>query len=205
MNNINEIPLVRLSAHSVLLEDVDNVSVAKQMYMNAIPIEQECPEYGHVSRGFLQYEDLVVPVSKEIKHLEQQILQTIQQISGKKHEIDDIWGVVLTKGQSVIAHSHKSNLHANPAEHFSFAYYPDVPDGAAELIFMVGYADTMQTTVAIKPQVGLLVIFNSYVTHMTARHKSNETRLVISGNTSPLDPDTKPNADWSVYHDRPII
>lgn len=200
---INEIPLIRLSAFSSVLDNVDNEAIARQMYSQAVPIEQESPDYGWISRGFVQFEDLIVPISPEITALEESIKMVIAMISGKECIIDDIWGVVLEKNQSVLAHSHKSNLHHHPQEHYSFAYYPDAPDGSAELMFMVGYCDTMQHVVPIKPRPGLLVVFNSFIYHMTARHALEQKRLVISGNTSPIRPNENPNADWTVYHERP--
>ncbi len=202
VGQINEVPLIRLSAFTCILDDIDNDVIARQMYSQAIPIERETPDYGWISRGFVQFDDLVVPVSDEISALEEKIKTVIHRISGKECVIDDIWGVVLEKHQSVLAHSHRSNLHSHPEEHYSFAYYPDCPVGSAELIFMVGYCDTMQHAVPIKPQPGLLVVFNSFISHMTARHALEATRLVISGNTSPVSPNAEPNADWTVYHDR---
>jgi len=205
MNSINQVGLINLNAYTTVFDDVDNAAIASEMYEHAGLIEQETPDYGWISRGFVQHEDLVVPVTKNISKLEEKIKETISIISNKPCVIDDIWGVALTKDQSVIAHNHKSNLHPHPHEYFSFAYYPDAPEGSAELIFHVGYCDTMSHAVPVYPTTGLLVVFNSYVNHMTARHKLDTRRLVISGNTSPVEPNLEPNADWSVYHERPVI
>lgn len=205
MVKVEEVNLINLNAYTVKLDGVDNVTIASQMYEHAGFIEPESPEYGWQSRGFVQYEDLVVPITKKITELENKIKESIFQISQKECVIDDIWGVILTKDQSVIAHNHSSNLHPHPQEYFSFAYYPDAPEGSAELIFSVGYCDKMSHVVPVYPETGLLVIFNSYINHMTARHKLDTRRLVISGNTSPVNPSVQPNADWSVYHTRPNL
>jgi hypothetical protein len=63
----------------------------------------------------------------------------------------------------------------------------------------------MQGNFAVHPEVGMLVVFNSYITHMTARHKVDEPRRVLSMNLGPKNPSNLPNADWSVYWDRPTI
>jgi hypothetical protein len=63
----------------------------------------------------------------------------------------------------------------------------------------------MQTNVPVIPEKGKLVVFNSYITHMTARHSIDEPRLVVSMNLAPVVPNIDPNADWSVYWNRPII
>lgn len=40
---------------------------------------------------------------------------------------------------------------------------------------------------------------------MISRNKSTEPRLVVSMNLGPTEPRVDPNADWSVYRNRPIV
>ncbi len=202
---IIELPIIRQSVYKTYLDSVNHAQIASDLRLYSTPIEQECPDHGWVSRGFVQYEDLVVPITPEIIKLENSILEVLNKISGKEYEIHDMWSVDLVKNQSVIAHSHHSNLHAHPEEYFSIAYYPEVPDGSAELIFSTQWCGIMQGNFAITPEVGMLVIFNSYITHMTARHKVDAPRRVLSMNLGPKNPNRLPNADWSVYWDRPVI
>ena len=108
-------------------------------------------------------------------------------------------------GQSVIAHSHYKNNHTYPGDHFSIAYYPYAPVDSADLIFSANWCGYMHNTVSIKPKDGLLIIFNSFITHMTARQMIDEPRIVVSMNLSPTEPRSSPNADWSIYSDRPIV
>lgn len=204
-NQLQEIPVITQSIYTKTLESINHQQIKSDLDNYGIGINQESPERGWISRGFVQYEDIIVPVTPEIKKLEIEILSTMAEMTGKEYAIDDMWAVNLIKNQSVIAHSHHSNLHAHPSEYFSIAYYPEVPAGSAELIFMAEWCGVMKKTFAITPEVGLLVIFNSYMTHMTARHKIDEPRIVVSMNLGPKSPNKTPNADWSAYWNRPVI
>jgi len=204
-DNFDSHSLIDQKIYTKILNEVNHDQIASDINLYAKNIEQETPGYGHISRGFVQYEDLVLPITPEIKKLENCILLDFKNFFNKEYRIDDTWAVRLVENQSVIAHSHYSNHQIYPEEYYSIAYYPSVPDSSAELIFSAEWCGIMKNTFAVKPRKGLLVIFNSYITHMTARHKITEPRLVISMNLSPVNPKTTPNADWSVYWDRPII
>ena len=208
MNNqykIEEIPIIRQNVFTTVLTDINHSQIAADIKSYGKTIKQESPEYGWVSRGFVQYEDIVVPITPEITKLELSVLSVMETITEKQYSISEMWAVNLVKNQSVIAHSHYSNTHKRPDEYYSIAYYPCAPAGAAELIFSTSWCGHMNSSTAITPETGLLVVFNSFITHMTARHKIEEPRIVLSMNLSPINPTQDPNADWSVYWDRPRI
>lgn len=205
MSDIEKIPLIDLGIWVGKIEEVDPKIISDDIKNHAQTIEQSCPEYGAISRGFVQFEDLVMPVTKEITKLEQQVAKRLKNLFNKDYELHDTWAVDLVKNQSVISHTHHSNLHADPSEYFSVTYYPQVPDGSAELVFTYNYCGVMNGVKSVKPEVGTFVIFNSYIQHMTSRNQSDESRLVVSMNWGPVNPNTNPNADWSVYWDRPVI
>lgn len=202
---IDQVPVVSQNVYTSILDDINNLQMVSDLDRYGIGINQNSPEHGWISRGFVQYEDIIVPITPEIKKLENAILKIMNDLTGKEYLISDMWAVNLVKNQSVIAHSHHSNLHAHPSEYYSIAYYPDAPSGSAELIFLAEWCGVMQRTCAITPRTGMLVIFNSYMTHMTARHKLDDRRLVLSMNLGPVSPNMEPNADWSAYWDRPVI
>jgi hypothetical protein len=202
---INTIPLIQQNVFTANPDGIDHSKIASDVKLYGKTIKQECDEYGWVSRGFVQYEDIVVPITPEITKLENVILGIIGELAGKKYKINDMWAVNLLKNQSVIAHSHHSNFHIHPNEFYSACYYPEAGEDSAELIFTSNWCEHMSSTTAIKPETGMIVLFNSYLTHMTARQKSNSSRLVLSMNLAPLEPNMLPNADWSVYWDRPTI
>jgi hypothetical protein len=202
---ITTIPLIQQNVFTANAEGINHSKIASDVKLYGKTIKQECDEYGWVSRGFVQYEDIVVPITPETKMLEDFILGLVGELTGKKYKINDIWAVNLLQNQSVIAHSHHSNSHIHPNEYYSVCYYPEAGEDSAELIFTSNWCEHMSSTTAIKPETGMLVLFNSYLTHMTARQKSSSPRLVLSMNLAPLEPSMLPNADWSVYWDRPTI
>lgn len=205
MNKCEKVSLIDLGIWVGKFDDIDPIKISNDIKNYAKTIEQDCPEYGAISRGFVQFEDLVMPVTKEVTRLEKAVAEKLKELFGKDYVLHDTWAVDLIKNQSVIAHSHHSNLHVDPTEYYSVTYYPQVPDGSAELIFDYNYCGLINGVKSVKPEVGTFVIFNSYINHMTSRNQSNESRLVVSMNWGPTHPNVSPNADWSVYWDRPVI
>jgi hypothetical protein len=205
MNKINQIPLIDLCIWTDKLDEVDPEVISNDIKKYSKTIDQDCPDYGVVSRGFVQFEDLVMPVTPEISKLESTVADRLKFLFGKEYQLNDTWAVDLVKNQSVISHTHHSNLHLDPSEYYSVTYYPQVPEGSAELVFTYNYCGIINGVKSIKPEVGTLVIFNSFIQHMTSRNQSEESRLVVSMNWGPVTPNKSPNADWSVYWDRPII
>jgi hypothetical protein len=205
MSKINTIPLINQNIFTSQLLDIDNEQIVSDINLYGFPVNADCEEYGSVSRGFVQYEDTVVPVTPEFTKLEKLIVQIVDEVTNRKYKIDEIWAIKLMPGQSVIAHSHYKNHHTHPGDYFSIAYYPSAPLDSADLIFSAHWCGYMHNTISVKPQDGLLIIFNSFITHMTARQMIESPRIVVSMNLSPIEPRVNPNADWGIYTDRPII
>lgn len=205
MSEINTIPLINQNIFTTYLPDIDNKQIVSDINMYGMPVNGDCQEYGSVSRGFVQYEDTVVPVTQEFTKLEQQVVRVVEEIAQQEYKLDEIWAIKLMPGQSVIAHSHYKNHHTHPGDYFSVAYYPYAPEDSADLIFSAHWCGYMHNTISVKPQDGLLIIFNSFITHMTARQMIDNPRIVVSMNLSPTTPRETPNADWSIYANRPVI
>lgn len=191
--------------YSVYLEDIDHDQVASDINLYARGVNEKAEEYGRISREFVQYEDLVIPITPELIKLENAVIDAMKHLTGQEYEVYESWAMRLEKGQSVMAHSHYSNLHFHPQEFYSVAYYPQVPEGSTELIFTANWCGVRNVTVPVLPEKGLLVIFNSYITHMTARQRPEEPRVVVSMNLGPVVQNTERNADWSVYSNKTVI
>ena len=204
-HEINQIPVISQNIYTIILPSLNNKQIVSDIDNHGVGVNQQTPETGWVSRGFIQYDDIIVPDTPEINKLEKLILEVMMQITNVEYVVSEMWAVNLEKNQSVIAHTHHSNLHIYPEEFYSVAYYPDAPPGSAELIFSANWCGVMSNTYAVTPQTGMAIIFNSYMTHMTARHKLDDRRLVLSMNLGPLNPNMSPNAEWSVYRNRPVV
>jgi len=197
MNNIENINLLSIDIRKTKISNIDNKKL----------IEEIRSSDGHIEQHFLKnknhtyYEDQRYPFGKpESEKLIDILTEKVSQIIGKKMILSEIWTLTLKDGQSVAAHSHKSNLYMRQEEYFSIAYYPSAPDGSAELVFMVDACNTLEKSVSLRPETGDLVIFNSYLMHMTNRHQnSEEERVVISANFWPETVDSTPSQDWSAY------
>ncbi len=194
--NFNKINIFSLDVFTALLDNVDNDLVAKE-------IEEFSGNIPHVkdpSPAHTFYEDRNYPFEKpECAKLLKKINEAVNSIIGKKMTIESIWTLTLEHGQSVVGHTHKMNNHMYPEDYYSISYYVNAPEGSAELIFVTHHCNTIERTTSIKPQTGLLTVFNSYVHHMTNRHYSDEKRIVISANFRPYNENLTPNPDWSGY------
>ena len=155
-------------------------------------------EYGGIT-GLITIEDVLEEIVGEIEdEYDEENESFIKKISSKEYTVSAMWGLGLQKGESVEPHSHKSNSHLNPHEYFSVAYYPTAGFDDAQLVFGVPYANSQETVTHIQPTAGMLVIFPSYLTHWTTRQMSN-TRVVLSANVEPVEPETNTQQNWSAY------
>jgi hypothetical protein len=135
----------------------------------------------------------------EANRLLDAMLNVVNFVSNKEMQTEEAWTITLEKGQSVVSHSHRANWHMYPNDFFSAAYYVNAPTGSAPLIFEAGYCDIAQNTYSITPETGMLVIFNSFMKHMTGRHAADEKRVVVSANFIPRIQNMEPSPDISPY------
>lgn len=205
MYELKKIQLIDLGIFVGKIDEVNPEQISSDIKNYSKNIAQECDSSQAISRGFVQYEDLLVPLTPEVLKLENVVKNLLFNLTQRQYDLRETWAVDLEFNQSVISHSHYSNLHIHPEEYFSVTYYPQVPEGSADLIFSADYCNLMSSTVSVTPEVGTVIIFNSYIQHMTSRNKSKESRLVVSQNWCPTEPNMTENADWSVYLDRPTV
>jgi hypothetical protein len=193
----NKINLISLDVYTSIIEGIDNKLVAKEIeeFSGDIPNIKD----PHPAHTF--YEDRYYPFEKpECAKLLTKITETVNTILGKEMVMDSVWTLTLERGQSVVGHTHKVNTQLYPEEYYSISYYVDAPVGSAELIFLTQHCNTVERANSIKPQTGMLTLFNSFIHHMTNRHYSDEKRIVISANFSPKKPNLTPMPDWSLYN-----
>lgn len=194
--NINKLSLINLDIFTTKLSNIDNNFLSKNILKNLNT--PDVPGFLN-SHNHTYHEDTILTDSEELDKLIRAIEDFAKNVTCKKYILESIWGLVLNKGQSVMMHTHKSNRHLHPQEYYSIAYYPQVPDGSADLIFSLNYCNIIEQIKSVKPEEGLLVMFNSYIPHMTNDHKSIIPRIVISANIAPENPNTLVVPDWSPY------
>lgn len=188
--------LINLQYYTVNLEDIDNSFFVDSILQD--PVSPYAP-------GFLEthnhtfHEDTVLKDTPQLRTLQKAICDTMLNIFDKEYVVEYMWAITLRKGQHVMAHTHKSNYHMDPKEYYSIAYYPAAPQGSADLIFNLNYCNLIEDVQKVTPSPGTLVIFNSYVPHMTSVHQSDDPRIVISANLAPLNPNREIFPDYSPY------
>jgi hypothetical protein len=191
-----KISLISLDVHTCSIEGIDNALVEKEIkeFSGKIPDIKD----PHPAHTF--YEDRYYPFEKpECAKLLVKITETVNAILGREMVMDSAWTLTLERGQSVVGHTHKVNTQLYPLDYYSISYYVNAPAGSAELIFVTPYCNTVENTTTIKPETGMLTLFNSFIYHMTNRHYSDEKRIVISANFKPLKENLNINPDWSEY------
>jgi hypothetical protein len=197
MSEIEIIPLVTINAIKTKIEGINNEKLVDEIRSSREDVDKKYWENQHHT----YYEDKRYPYGKpEAEKLLKLLSEKVNSIVGKKLVLSEAWTLTLEEGQSVAAHSHKSNQAVHQEEYYSIAYYPSAPNDSADLIFMVTACNTIESSVIVAPKQGDLVIFNSYIMHMTNRHRNkNEERIVISANFIPEIPNNEPNQDWTAY------
>lgn len=197
MNKIEKIELISINILKTSLESIDNEVFIQEMQSSNTEIKTSYTENKHHT----YYEDRRFPFGKpEAEKLIIEITNAVNRALGKEMIMSEIWTLTLENGQSVSAHSHKSNTFIDQQEYYSVAYYPCAPEGSSDLIFSVNACNTLESSIHIKAETNSLVIFNSYLTHMTNRHNNiHENRVVVSANFHPKYPNISPTQDWSAY------
>jgi hypothetical protein len=197
---IQQHDVLRLQVSTVILDSTDNQKLIKEIEETANSIPVNLIEGFGTSTNQTYFEDSTFPwnmpeASKLLSEIEK-IVSTIGNLSMK---ISEAWTLSLDFGQSVMAHSHRMNNHMKPSEYYSIAYYANAPAGSAKLLFEVGHSNISESIYSIEPEVGMLVVFNSYMKHMTTRHLSHEKRIAISANLVPISPSMEIVPDLSGY------
>ena len=197
MNDTEKIELISINVLKTSLNSIDNDSFIKELDSSETTIEKKYLEDKNQS----YYEDRKYPFGKpEAEKLITEITNAVNAAVGIEVVMSEIWTVTLEKGQSIIAHTHKISSPVNQEKYYSVAYYPTAPENSAELVFFVNACNTIEKQIIIKPKTGDLIIFNSYLMHMTKRHNNpDQRRIVVSANFHPKDPKIMQMSDFSGY------
>ena len=192
--------ILRIQVHTTILDLIDNKKLIKEIEETTNSIPSGFIEGFGSGTNQTYFEDSTFPWSKpESSKLLVEIENSVSAICGLEMNVSEAWTLSLDFGQSVMAHSHRMNNHMKPSEYYSVAYYANAPAGSAKLLFEVGHSNISESIYSIEPEVGMLVVFNSYMKHMTTRHLSHEKRIAISANLVPISPSTEIVPDLSGY------
>jgi hypothetical protein len=141
----------------------------------------------------------VYPDSNECHKLRNSIELLANTVLPLPVNLTDIWATTTSKGESVSYHSHYSNTHMRPEEYWSGVIYTSSDDASAELVLHSFGYNRIESMTKIKPEIGKVVFFNSYVPHFTTMHQSDTPRVAVSFDLKPKNPNTTEVPDMSVY------
>ena len=100
----------------------------------------------------------------------------------QKHLVmgDEAWTHLVEPNQSTMFHTHQD---PGPPG-LSFVYWANFPKKSGNFVGIL-QVDKYRHFQEVVPKAGDLVVFPTYLPHMTARNCSNQTRISISGNYYP--------------------
>lgn len=199
MSDVEKINLISIDVFKTTIIGIDNIKLLEEIAGTHGEIVAAFPD----DKYHTYYEDRKYPFGMiESEKLINKLTEQVSIVLGREMVMTDIWTLSLEFGQSVSAHTHKSNTRyqLHPEDYYSVTYYPSAPDGSADLIFLINAGNTIENSVEIKPETSSFIIFNSYIMHMTNRHRNKEeARVVVSANFAPKSQNEKPTQDWTVY------
>ena len=178
--------LMATHAHVCQIDDIDYAVVTAEVLKQALVFSS--------GYGFRVYPD-----SNECRKLQNAIELLANKVLPLPVVLTDIWAVATNKGESVSYHSHHSNTHMRPEEYWSGVVYTSSDDNSAELVLHSFGYNRIESMTKIRPEIGKIVFFNSYVPHFTTMHQSDIPRVAVSFNLKPKILNDTEIPDMSVY------
>ena len=166
------IVLVGMSRHN-LLGEVNNTQIIADV------LEERDIKMNFGSEDS-SIEDSFLPKTPAVKQLLGKIDIIVKSIN--KHLVmgDEAWTHLVEPNQSTMFHTHQD---PGPPG-LSFVYWANFPKKSGNFVGIL-QVDKYRHFQEVVPKAGDLVVFPTYLPHMTARNCSNQTRISISGNYYP--------------------
>ena len=166
------IVLVGMSRHNLLGEVNNTQIIADVLEERDIKIN-----FGSEDSSI---EDSFLPKTPAVKQLLGKIDIIVKSIN--KHLVmgDEAWTHLVEPNQSTMFHTHQD---PGPPG-LSFVYWANFPKKSGNFVGIM-QVDKYRHFHEVVPKAGDLVVFPTYLPHMTARNCSNQTRISISGNYYP--------------------
>ena len=156
-----------------LLDEVDNKQIIADV------LEERDIKINFSSQDS-SIEDSFLPKTPAVKQLLGKIDIIVKSIN--KHLVmgDEAWTHLVEPEQSTMFHTHQD---PGPPG-LSFVYWANFPKKSGNFVGIL-QVDKYRHFQEVVPKAGDLVVFPTYLPHMTARNCSNQTRISISGNYYP--------------------
>ena len=152
--------ILNLTARSFILRGIDNEQVAKDL-LEGVPD--------------IQPGSIPLPNTEAVNKLEATLLDLFEALNYGLDPTSPFFTTIVRPRESIHQHSH--NVHQPGA--MAFAYYAQLPQNCGDISY--GF-NNFTVGSQIRPTVGELLIFPSWIQHRTERNLSNLDRVSVSGN-----------------------
>tara|TARA_R110000782_G_C14719680_1_gene404036 strand:+ start:422 stop:949 length:528 start_codon:yes stop_codon:yes gene_type:complete len=158
----------------IQIEDVDNKTLTEEILSN----KNRRLDWNPLQS---RYEDTELLPTTASKKLLFKIDTSVKLNVNPLLKGEEVWSHILEPNQSTMYHDHKEER-----DGVSFVYYVTYPEDSGNLVFEF---DVLGKRVfrSIRPKVGELILFPTYIPHFTTRNVSDEIRISISGNYFPMN------------------
>tara|TARA_X000001036_G_scaffold197543_1_gene186014 strand:- start:358 stop:1539 length:1182 start_codon:yes stop_codon:yes gene_type:complete len=160
--------IASIDVYETNLPNIDNDSLMYEIVNNEQERIDANPEDTH-------YEDIKFPGSDTCMHFMGEVEKAVTAYANKDVELTGIWTHKTEPNGSTAFHSHTKSL-------YSFVYYPQHEEGQGDIHFTVFINDMPRFEKVIQPKAGMLLIFDSKISHYTGKNVTNTDRYSISGN-----------------------
>lgn len=166
-------PIFMVGSSRHTIDGVDNDQIVKDVLARRdIKMKDEATNTG--------YEDSFLPKTPAVDLLMEKIDNIVKSVNKHIVQKGAPWAHILDPGESTMFHTHSTS--GPPG--ISFAYWVTYPKNSGEFVGVL-QVDTMRHFHQVEPKAGDLLLFPTYLPHLTSRNASDEQRISISGNYYP--------------------
>ena len=164
--------LVGMSRHS-LLHEVDNNQIEEDV------LKERSTKVNFNSKE-ASVEDYFLPRTPAVNCLLEKVDAVVKSVNTYLIMGDEAWTHLIDPGQSTMFHTHQD---PGPPG-LSFVYWVNFPKNSGDFVGII-QVDKYRHFHKVRPNVGDLILFPTYLPHITSRNCSDKTRISISGNYYP--------------------
>ena len=167
------IQLIGLDCVKAKLNGIDNEKIKSIVYDNANNKFSDNPNNTGI-------EDSRLPDGNEyVENMKTIITRSTSTYLQHSVKLLNIWAHIVPPNGSTNYHHHRGEYAIDKV--CSVVYYVDVPENSGDLIFMMNVCN-VEFVKEVKSEEDHLVIFPSFIPHMTGKNKSDRDRISISAN-----------------------
>ena len=166
------IVLVGMSRHN-LLNEVDNEQIEEDV------LKERDNKINFNSKSS-SVEDYFLPKTPAVTCLLEKIEEVVNSVNRYLIMGDEAWTHLIDPGQSTMFHTHQD---PGPPG-LSFVYWVNFPKNSGDFVGII-QIDKYRHFHKVRPSAGDLILFPTYLPHITSRNNSDKTRISISGNYYP--------------------